>query len=246
VKARSLALVAVIAAGAIAAFVLLRGGDDAAAPRGGADGGAAGVGTSGSRDRVPAPPVRRSVRAVRDAYTATTDVNARAQALVEAGQVGDAEAIAWLVEIAGSDDPLAHRAGHALGQVTNAASVETLAALAVSDQPVLVRANAVHALATTGTVAHAPMLAALVHDAAQPTRIRQESALAIARLGGDDAVAAALGEALAAADDEQLRISIIQGLGGLDAPAARAALEAHAQKETLSTDERAFLDRAMP
>jgi HEAT repeat protein len=114
---------------------------------------------------------------------------------------------------------------------------------------VLARANAVLALGTSGGREHAGLLAALVADKAQPQRVRQEAALALAKLGGAEQVpplAAVLEETAAdgSMDAEQLRISVIQGLGGIQAPEAKEALRKYATRE-VSAGERAFLTQAL-
>jgi HEAT repeat protein len=94
----------------------------------------------------------------------------------------------------------------------------------------------------------APLLGAMVGDPALPLRVRQEAALALATVGNDSvvpALAAALEAAAADAGGEQLRISIIQALGGIGSAEARLALGRHAARK-LSKTERAFMDQALP
>ncbi len=113
----------------------------------------------------------------------------------------------------------------------------------------IVRANAARALGAAGTGEQAPDLAKLVGDTAQPLRVRQEAALALGKIA-DPAVAPALAAALdqaagdPAQDAVQLRISIIQALGGIGSVPAREALLRH-EKRPLTEVERVFTQRAL-
>ena len=208
------------------------------------DGGAAPDGPSTSAPARAAVPPARTVRGLRAEHAAIADVVARERLLVAAATIGDGDAVAWLADVASGDDPLANRAAVALGTIASPAAAGELAALAASDRPVLVRANATRALAASGGVAQAPVLADLVRSPDTPARVRQEAAIALGRVGGGDGAVAALVDTLAAADDEQLRIALVQGLGAFDRPAARAALERHGAAP-LSPTERAFVARAL-
>jgi hypothetical protein len=164
-------------------------------------------------------------------------------------RLGSVEAVRWLAELAGKEEGLAARAGAALGRQEGAVAAPVLAEVAVSNAPVLSRANAVLALATSGGREHAGLLAALVGDKAQPQRVRQEAALALGKLGGPEQVptlASVLEETagVGTQEAEQLRISVIQGLGGIRAPEAQGALRRYAARE-VSAAERAFLTEAL-
>lgn len=183
------------------------------------------------------------------AWAGSADEDVRDEVLEVTRRLGTPEAARWLAELAGSDEALAGRAGAALGRLEGEGAAAVLAEVAASKAPALARANAVLALGESGARAHAGLLAALVADREQPLRVRQEAALGLAKLGGAEQVPtlASVLEELAAErtpEAEQLRISVIQGLGGIQAPEARAALEAHGARE-LSAAERAFLTGAL-
>jgi HEAT repeat protein len=133
--------------------------------------------------------------------------------------------------------------------VSDAAAAPALAELLASSAPVIVRANAARALGAAGTAEQAPDLAKLVGDSGQPLRVRQEAALALGKIG-DPAVVATLAAALdqaagdPAQDAVQLRISIVQALGGIGTGPAREALQRH-QKRELTEVERVFTQRAL-
>jgi HEAT repeat protein len=177
------------------------------------------------------------------------DEDVRDEVILVTERLGTPDAARWLAELAGQDEALGGRAGAALGRLQGKDSAPVLAEVAASDAPTLPRANAVLALGASGSKEHAGLLAALLSDKAQPLRVRQEAALALGRVGGAEqvpAMASVLEELVAerTPDAEQLRISLIQGLGGIRAPEARAALEQHAGRE-LSPTERAFLSEAL-
>ncbi len=177
------------------------------------------------------------------------DEDVRDEVIVVTERLGTPDAARWLAELAGQDEALGGRAGAALGRLQGPGSAPVLAEVAASDAPTLPRANAVLALGASGSKEHAGLLAALVADTSQPLRVRQEAALALGQVGGAEqvpALASVLEELVAqrTPDAEQLRISLIQGLGGIRAPEAKAALEKHARRE-LSPAERAFLTQAL-
>ncbi|BDG06949.1 HEAT repeat domain-containing protein [Anaeromyxobacter paludicola] len=173
------------------------------------------------------------------------DGAAREEALIQVSKVGGADGARFLAEVASTDPRYGARAAAALGQMKSAKAADELARIAESDAPAITRANAAQALGRTGDPGRADELVKLAADPGQPLRVRQESALGLARVGGEGQ-AAALSAALEAAasdgslDGEQLRIPMIQALGHIGTPQARAALAAHAQRE-LSRNERAFL-----
>ena len=136
--------------------------------------------------------------------------------------IGDGEAAEWLASIAASTHALANLAAVALGRIEDPAAGDALLAIASSDAPVLARANAAHALALCGNRSQLSTLAALLSDASQPPRVREESALAIARIGGESAVPL-LTEAISSIDEPALRNAVLQAIGEIDAAAARAA-----------------------
>lgn len=183
------------------------------------------------------------------AWAGSADEDVRDEVLEVTRRQGTPEAARWLAELAGSDEALAGRAGAALGRLEGEGAAAVLAEVAASRAPALARANAVLALGESGAREHAGLMAALVADGEQPLRVRQEAALGLAKLGGAEQVPtlASVLEELAAVrtpEAEQLRISVIQGLGGIQAPEAREALEAHGARE-LSAAERAFLTGAL-
>jgi HEAT repeat protein len=108
-----------------------------------------------------------------------------------------------------------------------------------------VRANAIHALGKSGGSDDVDVLCHLADDGSQPLRVRQEAALALAQIHDASAVPRLI-TALQAAPDgkggdaEQLRISLVQGLGGIGSPEALAFLTTYA-KGNLPRDERAFV-----
>lgn len=186
---------------------------------------------------------------LKDVWAEHADEDVRDEVIVVTERLGTPEAARWLAELAGQDEALGGRAGAALGRLQGKDTAPVLAEVAASHAPTLPRANAVQALGASGSKEHAGLLAALVADGTQPLRVRQEAALALGNVGGSEQVAtlASVLEELAAQrtpDAEQLRISLIQGLGGIHAPEARAALEKHAARE-LSPSERAFLSQAL-
>jgi HEAT repeat protein len=173
----------------------------------------------------------------------------REQALIAAASLGGPEAVAFLAEIAARDVKLGARAGAALGTIADPRAAGALADLVTSDAPVVARANAARALGASGSAEQEKTLAGAVVRVSEALRVRQEAALSLARIG-DAAVVSDLAGALdrAAADgspeSEQLRISIVQGLGGIHAAPAREALERHLGR-SLSPGERAFTARAL-
>lgn len=182
------------------------------------------------------------------AYRDAPDAVVRERTLAAAALLGTPEAAAWLATVAESDARLGAHAGAALGTMTDPRAVPELRRLA-SGGPVIVRANAIRALGATGDRESADVLGVLVADASQPLRVRQEAALAVGRLG-DASIVDRLVAALESAsnestpDAEQFRISLIQALGDVATPGARAALATHARRR-LSTVERAFTERAL-
>ncbi|XXF78100.1 HEAT repeat domain-containing protein [Myxococcaceae bacterium GXIMD 01537] len=185
---------------------------------------------------------------MKQVWSAHADEDVRDEVILVTERLGTPDAARWLAQLA-EDETMGGRAGTALGRMGSAAAAPVLAEVAASNASPLPRANAVLALADSGSKEHAGLLAALVADKGQPQRVRQEAAMALARLGGPEQVgplASVLEETAAdrSQDAEQLRISIIQGLGGIKAPEARAALEKHLARE-LSEAERAFLSQAL-
>lgn len=187
-----------------------------------------------------------SLEALQTAWRDANDRESRVELIAAAAHSADDRSIALLVGIASSQDPLAAQAGAAIGHIGDHRRAAELARLAASDAPVLVRANAARALAVAGTKEQAAELAAIVASSA-PLRVRQEAALALAKIG-DDAAAATLGETLDAlavdATIEPLRLTIVQGLGGIATDSARAALVRDSARDITAT-ERAFVDRAL-
>lgn len=184
---------------------------------------------------------------LRSAWDATDDHTAREQLLVEAARLGAPGAASWLADVADSDDVLAVRAGASLGTIADRRAAPELAKLAAADRSVLVRANAARALGRAGAEEHAPMLAQLVTDAAQPLRVRQQAALSLGHLRVPPAgLVNALETARAdrSTNGEQLRISLIQSLETLGTREAHDALRAYASAKPSPT-EAAFLDRAL-
>lgn len=181
-------------------------------------------------------------------WQATSDGAVREQVLLELARLGTPEAALRLAAVAAGDERLGARAGAALGTVRSPAAADALASVAAGDGPVIARANAARALGASGGPGQAPLLAALASDPGQPLRVRQESALALGRIGGEAGAPALAGALEAAAADpgpeaEQLRISLARGLGGIGGSSAIAALARHAGR-SLSPVERAFVERA--
>jgi hypothetical protein len=188
-----------------------------------------------------------AAEALRSAWDGTTDRAERMRILEAATKVPDRTGLDMLVVIARTDDALGAQAAAAIGKLMHPGLAGELVRLAASDSSVLVRSNAARALARIGSHEEAPVLAGIVADASAPMRVRQEAALALARIG-DDAAAAVLGgtldELAAHAEAEQLRIAIVQALGGITATAAGDALVRH-QGRRLSATEQAFVVRAL-
>jgi hypothetical protein len=108
--------------------------------------------------------------------------DARDRVLADAVRIGGPEIVRWLAQLA-MTDPAGARAATALGTIADPRAAAQLLRLARSDASPLVRANAVRALGASGGRADAVALAALVEDPAQPARVREEAADAIARIG---------------------------------------------------------------
>ncbi|HET9450681.1 MAG TPA: HEAT repeat domain-containing protein, partial [Aggregicoccus sp.] len=111
------------------------------------------------------------------------------------------------------------------------------------------RANAARALGRTGSRAQAPLLLARVTDSREPLRVRQEAALALSQVGRVQQVGplARLLAQLGARKDPQtaqLRIAVVQALGGIGGGAARKALLHHARRP-LPAAEQAFVRQAL-
>jgi HEAT repeat protein len=124
-----------------------------------------------------------------------------------------------------ADQRLGHRAAAALGAVHNPDAAAQLAAIATGNDSALVRANAVQALAASGSHAQAPALIKLLSDRSQPLRVRLEAALTLGRLRDDTAVPAMarlLGNQ--EPEDGSLRLATEQALAQIGTPAARKAL----------------------
>ena len=187
------------------------------------------------------------------------DAEQRRRAIEQASASGTPEAVSWLAELAGSGEETAsaagaalgrvtnpRAAGAALGRVTNPRAAARLGEILRSDASTLARANAARALGAAGTQRDLEALGATLSDGSAPLRVRQEAALAAARVGGPASVShlsRALEEARSPTD-EQLRIALIQSLGSVKSDAARASLERHRARE-VSANERAFLDKAL-
>ena len=174
------------------------------------------------------------------------DPEQRRRAIEQASASGTPEAVSWLAELAGSGEETASAAGAALGRVTNPRAAPRLGEIVRSDASTLARANAARALGAAGTQRDLEALGATLSDGSAQLRVRQEAALAAARVGGPASVShlsRALEEARSPMD-EQLRIALIQSLGSVKSDAARASLERHRARE-VSANERAFLDKAL-
>lgn len=206
----------------------------------------------GAFDRAHADLVASSTHSVDELnarWQETPDRNARIELLRSAARIPDPHGLAFLVAIASTHDPLAAHAAAAIGSMHDSRRARDLARIAASDAPVIVRANAARALALSGTSEQAAELAAIVANASEPLRVRQEAALALAKLADVD-TAQTLADTLdALAPDRtdgaaQLRISIIQALGHIHSPIAHDALVRHHARE-LSATELAFVDRAL-
>jgi HEAT repeat protein len=188
---------------------------------------------------------------LRASWDATSDGAERVRILEAVGHIPDPSGLAMLVEIAArQDEPLAAQAAAAIGSMNNPKLAPDLARLAADPEASpLVRANAARALTLSGSKDQAAVLSALVKDASQPPRVRQEAALSLGRIG-DANSAVVLGQTLdALASDPtdsavQLRISIVQGLAGIAAPAAHEALVRH-RARSLTSVELAFVERAL-
>ncbi|MBI4953715.1 MAG: HEAT repeat domain-containing protein [Myxococcales bacterium] len=173
---------------------------------------------------------------------------ARRELILRAASEAGPETVSWLAELAASGDELAAIAAQALGSVKSPSAASALLAIATARGPVITRANAARALGAAGGAAEIPALAALAANGREAVRVRQEAALALGSIG-DDGIVPVLASALeAAANDggseaEQLRISLVQALGGIDSPSAQEVLAAHAGRD-LSPTERAFVARA--
>ncbi len=169
----------------------------------------------------------------------------REEALFGAASVGTAEAVAWLVEVAASDDPLAARAGAALGAVVNPAASASLVDLLDGKGSVLVRANAARALGRCGGKGAEERLLAAVGDSGEALRIRQEAARSLGQLGSASSVPK-LNELLISTrsdgSDEQLRLALVEALSRIGGEEAAAALRSFSGT-TLTNTERAHLAR---
>jgi HEAT repeat protein len=169
----------------------------------------------------------------------------RDHAFQTAARQASPDSIASLAQVAGSGDRLAARAAAALGEVTNHEAAGQLEGLALSDGPTIVRANAVHALGKSGGPDNVDVLCHLAADTSQSLRVRQEAALALAQLHDASAVPRLISALQAMPtgpdpDAEQLRISLVQGLGGIGSPEALTFLKSYASGN-LPRDERAFV-----
>jgi HEAT repeat protein len=85
-------------------------------------------------------------------------------------------------------------------------------------------------------------------DAGEALRLRQEAALALAKVNGANAVPCLTGALRGASKgdgDEQLRISLVQALGATGSPAALSFLKTYAAGP-LSRDEQAFVAKYVP
>jgi HEAT repeat protein len=186
---------------------------------------------------------------LREVYRSEADGAVREETLSTAAIVGNADAVGFLAEVAGSDEKLGARAGAALGSVADPRAAGALAALLGGEAKVIVRANAARALGASGDASQAEALAALVSDGSQALRVRQEAALALGSIGEPSVVpvlASTLDRAASEASPEtsQLRISIVQALGAIGGEPAHAALARHLARE-LPEAERAFTRRAL-
>jgi len=144
-------------------------------------------------------------------------------ALARSDDPGAPAALAFAAE----DPRLGHRAAAALGQVHDHAAASALAQLATGDGPPLLRANAVQALAASGSHAQAPSLMKLLADPSQPVRVRIEAALTLGALHEQTAVPA-MTQLLRGVDEAHapapLRLAVEQALASIASPNARAAL----------------------
>ena len=208
---------------------------------------------------VPGPPQREQLDALARTpeglaqligrYARSTDGAERERLLGAVARVGDGAAVGWLAEVAVGDERLGAHAAQALGSVEDRRAAPALATLLRQPGPVHLRANAARALARAGSGAQAPLLLARVADGREPLRVRQEAALALSRVGHAQQVAplARLLSQLGPRRDPeaaQLRLSLVQALGGIGGGAARKALLRHARRP-LAEAERAFVRQAL-
>jgi hypothetical protein len=153
----------------------------------------------------------------------------------------DVEAIVDLV--VGGDDPAVDLAIRALAKIP-ADAAAALAARTVKAPASHALIRALGSMARAGSdAARAPIVAAL-GDPARPARVRREAAIALGKIGGDDATAAVLawwdGGGLS---PDQLRAAVeaLGKLGGDGALARLAALDPGADAELARRRERAIV-----
>jgi HEAT repeat protein len=166
-----------------------------------------------------------------------------------AARMGEPAAVVWLARIAAGDRRFGRWAEDALAQITNQHAGLELGDVATSEGPPRVRAAAIRALAASGDLPQAAQLGALCADVHQPLQVREAAAMTLGLMGRPGAVpalASALEIALADTrlTGQQLRVTILQALGRIATPEARAVIEAHAKRD-LSTTERAVVDGAL-
>ena len=182
-------------------------------------------------------------------YAQSAEGARREQVLGAVALVGDGAAVAWLAEVARRDERLAAHAAQALGSVQDRRAAPALAKALRQPGPVHLRANAARALGRAGGRAQAPLLLGRVADGREQLRVRQEAALALAQVGRAKDVRALtrLLEQLGGRQDaasRQLRLSLVQALGGIGGGAAREALLRHARRP-LPEAEQAFVRQAL-
>ena len=185
----------------------------------------------------------------RQAMQRPATVGEKEIALSSAAATGDPATVRDLAEVAAGDSMWRNHAARAIGTISSDRAAEELVKMARGPAPVLVRANAIRALGNLRRPEDASSLLEMAVNVHEPLRIRQESCRAIAHNADGEAVAP-LAQALqtamadASSSSEQLRISLIQSLRGIDSPAAREVLLQYSSRNLPAT-ERAYLQAAL-
>ncbi len=146
-----------------------------------------------------------------------------------------------LALLAGSDDPFAHQAAHALGKVSDPDAREAMRRLARGDQE-LVAGNALRALGRIADPRDLDLFLEVV-ETRPGTRSWHEAVRSLGRLRRPESLARLVG-LLLDREAEPERLTILFALGESEDPRALPAIEGFLRGTSLTVAERAFAERA--
>jgi len=189
----------------------------------------------------------RSLDAEMNRLRSSTNGVERIAALRAAARIGTPESVRWLASLAEEDPAIGHHAATALRGIANVGAAGALLDLGTAPGSLSVRANAIRGLSRFASPDHVGRLSALLADATEPQRLRQEAALALGRAGGAEAERGLLQwlEEPRVEGDEALRLAVIEALSRFQSGGSKEALRSVSEESTTSGRERAFALRAL-